>query len=210
MKENNPIMLMLQKIADVVLLNLLVLLGCIPIVTIGASMTAGHFAALRIRRDEGTVARDFWRSFKENFKQATVIWLVMFVISAGVFAVLWFFGKSSMPLRVLCFVLLLVLYFIALWVYPLLSRFVNSTGNTIRNALLISVSELFCTFGMGLITLAPILACILTMYALPFIFLIGLSGPMYISAGMYNSVFKQMEETVLETNNQKNVEQQKV
>lgn len=63
---DGPLMSGLGKLADLIILNLLTLLFCIPIVTIGASITAAHYVALKIRRGEGYVVKNFWKSFKEN------------------------------------------------------------------------------------------------------------------------------------------------
>ena len=69
---DSPPMKIMGKFADLICLNFLALFCCIPIITIGASMTALHYVALKIVRDEEAyITRSFFKSFKENFKQAT-------------------------------------------------------------------------------------------------------------------------------------------
>ena len=79
----NPVWNFMGKVADLVILNLLALICSIPIVTIGASWTAMYYVTIKIvRKEEGYIIRDFFRSFKENFKQATIIWLLTTLPSA--------------------------------------------------------------------------------------------------------------------------------
>ncbi len=197
MRENNPIMGMLSKLADLLFLNILMVLGCLPIVTIGASLTAGHFVALRIKRDEAKVFSDYFRSFKENFGQATVIWLILAVISAGILLLLWFYGKGSVPLSIAGIIVLLFLFMLGLWIFPLLSRFVYSTGELFRNSIVLSFRYLFRTLGMVIGSLLPI-AGMNVIYTIPVVILYGFSVSVYIGASLYNKVFLQLEEAVEE------------
>ena len=78
---DNPIMRFLNKVTDCIILNLLWLIFCIPIVTIGASTTAFYYAVTKtIRNDRGYPIVEFWHGFKNNFKQSTIVWLVMMAI----------------------------------------------------------------------------------------------------------------------------------
>ena len=77
---DNKIANFLTKIMYLAWLNFLWLLCSLPIVTIGASTTAVYYTAMRMARDdEGYIARDFFHSFKENFLQATGVWLIVLV-----------------------------------------------------------------------------------------------------------------------------------
>ena len=74
----------LLKISGSCLLNLLWFVCSLPIVTIGASTTALYYASLKLVRDEDHhIVSQFFRSFRENFKQATVLWLIL--LGAGLF-----------------------------------------------------------------------------------------------------------------------------
>ena len=74
---DSPVMVALTKMADLIIVNLLAFFCCLPIITVGASMTALHYVVLKVVRDEECyIVKSFFKSFKENFKQATVIWLI--------------------------------------------------------------------------------------------------------------------------------------
>ena len=75
---DSPLMQFLTKVADLIILNLLFLVTSVPVITIGASATALHYVALRmIHGQEGPITRDYFRSFRTNFRQATAIWLLL-------------------------------------------------------------------------------------------------------------------------------------
>ena len=74
---DSPLMSTLNKITDIILLNLCTLICCIPIITIGASLTAAHYTALKMHRDtDNYVIKNFFHSFLQNLKQSTVLWLL--------------------------------------------------------------------------------------------------------------------------------------
>ena len=69
---DNKFFVFMGRVADLLLLNFLCILCCIPVVTAGASITALYYVTLKMARDEESyIARSFFRSFKQNFKQAT-------------------------------------------------------------------------------------------------------------------------------------------
>ena len=75
---DNPFWRFIGKLCDVMILNVLWVLCSIPVVTMGASTTAVYYVTLKLVRDEdGYTFRSYFRSFKENFKQATAIWLLL-------------------------------------------------------------------------------------------------------------------------------------
>ncbi|MBR3772031.1 MAG: DUF624 domain-containing protein [Clostridium sp.] len=75
---DNPVMRFLGKTFDVMVLCLLWAIFSIPIITIGASTTALYYTTVKvIRRDRGYILKEFWKSFRMNFLQATICWLIV-------------------------------------------------------------------------------------------------------------------------------------
>jgi uncharacterized membrane protein YesL len=71
----------LEKIFDGITLNLLWLLFCVPVITIGASTTAFYYTGVKVlRRERGHPAAEFWRSFRLNFVKGTQLWLIFAVL----------------------------------------------------------------------------------------------------------------------------------
>ena len=85
---DNPVWRYIGKFGDLILLNVLWIVCSIPIFTIGASTTAVYYVTLKLVRDEdGYTFRSYFRSFKENFKQATAIWLLLLILGRIVIGV---------------------------------------------------------------------------------------------------------------------------
>ena len=147
----------MNKLLDVLKLNFLWLLGALPIVTIGASTTALYYTSFKIAKDEGSfITTMFFRSFRQNFKQATIIWLIMLAtgLLIGADAVLLYrlratsTGTAAVVWTLLLAVIFasMILYAIVLaYVFPLLSIVSNTTANMFKNAFLIGTHYLFLT-----------------------------------------------------------------
>ena len=72
-----PVFTSLSRLADLFWLNLLYIICCIPLVTVGAASTALYYVTLKMAKDEeGYITRSYFKSFKDNFVQATAIWLL--------------------------------------------------------------------------------------------------------------------------------------
>ena len=200
---DSPFLSGLGKLADLIILNLLTLLFCIPIVTVGASLTAAHYTALKLRRGEGYVIKNFWKSFKENFVQSTIIWLMLvFLIVIGILDY-WYVSASASGFisTLVCCILMGMLIFLimtSLWIYPVQSKFVNNIRTTIKNAFYLSIKYLPRTFAMLVVSLIPIVLALLSYQLYIVIFLLGFSGPIYVCAILYDKKFQEIEDTILE------------
>ena len=204
-KYDSGLMTFLGKVTAIVILNLLTLLCCLPIVTIGASITAAHYTALKMHRDtDNYVLRNFFRSFKTNLLQSTLIWII-WVVVAG----LSLFAYLSYPEEgigtVLKIVMCSMLIFIAMttmWLFPLQSRFVNKIGITIRNSFFFSCRYILRTLLMLVITVAFVLLWFVLSPSLYWIvILFGISIPVYLCAMLYNKVFEKLEDQIIASQN---------
>lgn len=201
-RYDSGIMSFLGKVADIVILNLLTLLCCIPIVTIGASITAAHYTALKMHRDtDNYVVRNFFRSFKANLLQGILIWILWIVVVAlSVFAYLFYpEGGISTVLKVIMCSMLIFIAMTTMWLFPMQARFSNSIRITIRNAFMFSCRYILRTLGMLVVTAAGAALWIFLgaeLYWIPLFF--GLSLPIYLCAMMYSKVFEKLEDQIKE------------
>lgn len=149
----------LNRFADLMILNLLFLLTSIPIFTIGASLTALYSVCFRLGTDrEGSTFRDYFAAFKENFRQATALFLLLllWLMGTGGAAVIFCFMAGWMHYLFVPFaVLFIVVVLVASYVFPLLSRFENRTATTLKNAALLSLGYLPRSIIIGAINLFP-------------------------------------------------------
>lgn len=155
---DNPVMQFITKIVNCVYLNILWFVCSIPIFTIGASTTALFYVTLKMaRNEEGNLTRAFFHSFKENFKQGTKIWLILLGIGIvlGIDGYVFYhmrFENVIWTIGTAIFLVALIAYAIVLmYIFPLLSRFDNTTKAMFQNALFIGMRFLLCTALMAVI-----------------------------------------------------------
>ena len=77
---DTPLALLLRRLWDLMLLNLLCILCSLPIITIGASVSAMYSVSMKLTKWDSTpVIKDFFLAFKENFLQATLLGLIVLI-----------------------------------------------------------------------------------------------------------------------------------
>ena len=151
-----PLMQGLGKIADMMLLNVLTVLLSLPVVTAGAATAALYDATWRILQDEGSVYGAYFRAFKSNFKQATVLWLLTLASGALLLFCLLFYLNNSMQVLVVLASLILLLWSITeAWIFPLQSRFENPVRITLKNAIYCAIGYLPRSLVMAALNLLP-------------------------------------------------------
>lgn len=154
-------------------LNVLWMLCSLPVFTIGASTSALYSVTLKIADDtDSNITKQFFKSFKENFAQATRLWLIMLAAgifltvdllfvyrlrasSAGTMAVLWTLVMAFIIGACVVYVIVL------LNLFPLVASFVNTDREMLKNAFLVGVRYLFATITMFLIHVVMFLAIVI-------------------------------------------------
>ena len=203
---DGPIMSFLSKVADLLMLNVLTLLFSIPLITIGAATTAAHYTALKIHREEGHVLSSFWKSFKENLKQSTVIWLIFaacaFIGMTAYNISLAMPGKLVAVIQGVFMATLIMAAFLYAWVMPLQSKFINPIGITFKNAFYMSFKHLWRTVLMVILNALPVgtlvaIFLILRLRGMGIWLLFGISVPIYWCALLYDKIFEELEEMIL-------------
>ncbi|MCM1327696.1 MAG: DUF624 domain-containing protein [Bacteroidales bacterium] len=199
---DGPLMRFLEKVANLMWLNVLTMICCIPVFTAGAAFTALHYMCLKIVRDEESyITKAYFKSFKENFRQSTIIWLAMLALAA--FLGLDFYIIIDLKVELPHIVKLLVLAvgvlaaFTAVMIFPIQAKFDNPIKYTIKNAFAVSVLQFPKTFVMLVLLFVPMLLCYVSMQIFPVVFLFGFSLPAYFSAHLYNKTFLSMEQQIL-------------
>lgn len=196
--QDNMFFTIMGVLFDLIILNVLTLLCCIPIVTAGASFTAMHNVLWHmVRHEETYVARQFFDSFKRNLKQSLLPWLA-FLLAAAVLTVDGMLAWSSDVLRIPMMIVVvfvgLVIIAIAQYFFPLLSRYDNPTSTMLRNAAKLALGFFPCTLCM-LAILAAFAALYVQffVYAIPLLLMMGISLPQYCCAWIYNWIFRRVD-----------------
>ena len=195
---DSPLMVILSRMADLMILNILVLILCIPVITIGPTITAMHFVLLKIvRKEEGYIFAPFFKSFKENFKQATIIGIIIIILTAIFVIDLMILNDAEYRfagwLRIALLALGLIGAMMLMYIFPLLARFRNTIRGTFKNALFMSILNLPRTILMMVVCLSPLILIAVSMRMYPLVFLLGITGPGYVCAMLYSGTFKRFE-----------------
>ena len=218
MKLFNPdsrIMIFLSRVADLVILNILWLVCCSPVVTIGASTTAMYHVIRHWQKDSvSSIMRDFFQSFKEDFKQATPVYLILLIPTVAVVmnAMLIFNPENSAAvpsyLLVIWFISALILLFISSFVYPVMAFFADSIFKTLRNAMVLALANLPRTILISVLNLLPVILLFvnLSFFLQSSIFWLLIGGALvaYLNMSILKPVFKKLvpsefEDTVPDT-----------
>lgn len=168
----------LYLVADIVLLHILWIICSLPIVTIGASTTALYSSCMkRIRRDEGYITGNFFRAFKSNFRQSTLIWLLLLAVGGILYMDLWIGlsveGVLGKIMLVSCSMLLIPFFCTVLYIFPVQAKFENRILDNLKNAFLMSLSNFQWTLFLVFILATFVL---LTLVFPPFMGLMLIAG----------------------------------
>ncbi len=202
---DSPLMRFLGKIADIAIVNALTVLLCIPLITAGAAFTAMHYCMLKLVRDEESgIVKLYFHSFKDNFKQSTIIW-VLFLLVMGFFGVdfyLLYANPTSISYYVFggILVFIFLIMFVGSMVYPIQAKFVNTIPMTLKTAFVFAFRHFPRTLLILVAEAAP--------FSLFFIGNLGLllfplevffcfAAPAFLAAKLYNKDFKKAEEAYL-------------
>lgn len=192
-----------ERLTNLVLLNLLYLLFCIPIVTIGPATAALHYVTLKYAaNEEDRVWAPFIHSFKQNLKQGILVGLL--TTGLGVFLALdmyWIYqmvsaGRAFDKVILVIVSLACIIYLMmTAYIYPLLARYNNSIKQMFRTAVLLAIRHLPATLCMAVISAAPIILLMYTpttfMISLTFYFFIGFAAIAFLHDKMICRIFWQ-------------------
>ncbi|MCD8188897.1 MAG: YesL family protein [Clostridiales bacterium] len=159
--SDNKFIVFLRQLADIILLNLIFLLFCLPVVTIGASL-ASLYALMRqeVEEKEPHLMSEFWKAFKANLKPSLPLWLPMLVIGV----LLWFdvqlmqnaTGTLAPVLSALVMVAEVLYVFVLSYLFPMLGWFENSTRDSYMKALYFSIRHFPTSLAVSAINLFPL------------------------------------------------------
>ena len=193
----------LATLFNLIILNLLWLVTSVPIITIGASTTAMYSVAFKYADDtDDAVIKPFFKAFLSNFKQSTLVWLPMCLVSAllviDAYYLLGHADAAATPfLWIPFFVVLLVLMVTTAHVFPQIARYNVDTRTALHNTLLMSLLHLFLTAGVvGLNALPWILMALLpelVAYTGIFWVMFGASLIAYFNAKVLLKMYKKHE-----------------
>lgn len=188
----------IRKVADIVIASVLWVIGCIPLITIGTSTTALYYASMKGVLGEGSVTKNFWKSYKENLKQSVLIELILGVVVYIMYInwnLIFRASDGGAALKVVYLIVLLWLVPVVCYIFPLLSRFSLSTRLLFVNAFVLSFKNLPKTLCIVLTTFSPIVCLVIridyVVRALPLLVLVVPGMLAYLNAMWFVKIFEQ-------------------
>ena len=144
------------KIFDIMVVSFLWAVCCLPIITIGPATTALYYCVVKsIRRERGYVAKEFFHSFKVNFKQGAIVGIVFTIFAVAMsfnfYIVRQMEGKLGSILFGIYIALSLFTIITAIYVFPNLSRFTLTFKNLFKNSIIMAIRHLPFTVIMAVI-----------------------------------------------------------
>lgn len=177
---------------DVVFLNVLILLTSLPVVTVGASLSAGFTAARNSAEGKGKLSRNYFSAFVSNFWKATALWMI-YLVSGIVLGWGWLVAGSLLIKALLT--LLTAVWFIAfLWTWPLQARFENTVVHTLWNAFYLGVTKIGSTAVLLLFWVVYVALIGLAAYFAPqaifLLIVLGVGFLVFLSVGVFERAFR--------------------
>lgn len=202
-KIDGPLYRILDRLTNLLILNLIFLLCCLPIVTIGPALTAMYYVNIKVLRDEEptSIIKCFFHSFKENFKQG--LWLGLGVLLIAALLIFDLHALTSVvdipPIlaQILIFIsvfLLIALILIALYLFAVLAQFDNTSRELIKWSGILAIRHLPVTVISATLVALPLLIFmvlpeIFLRVMIPVMVLIGFSGTSYLQSIFYTRIF---------------------
>ncbi len=152
-RSDSKLYQIVEKIVNLIKLNVIWMLFCIPIITVGAANTALHKVALQILNgEEGYIVQSFYKEFRRNWKQKTIIWIPMLIIGIGIYLDMIFWqrieGIMADTMKGFVLVLVILYFFLSVYIYPLIAHMNTNFRVTLRNAVLLAFKYLPKTIYM--------------------------------------------------------------
>ncbi len=197
------LLLFLGRIVDLFWLSVLMIIGCIPIITIGASVSAGLYCCRKmILHEDAHLTRLFWKAYRENMKKGIILGVIVldaFLVLGGLLILVLFDEKVlgfSLNIPIAVDVILLLLIFVCLLalmhLFPLNAYFENTVTNTIKNSFLLSISDLPVSICLLIINAAPFVLCCLYPVLLILEVFFGVGFCAFCSAQLYRKIMKKL------------------
>ena len=148
----------MMLITNLICLNLLWLLCCVPVITAGAATTAMYSVIFQyITKQDDSVLKPFFKAFKENFKTVTPIWVLHLLIGAALGAEVFYLSQGAqLWIKAIFGILLFVYIGVSAYLYPILARYYTSRKQALLNSFALSTRYLFTTFCVVVLNAVPV------------------------------------------------------
>lgn len=155
---DSPLMRVMMLITNLICLNVLWLICCLPVITAGAATTAMYYVIFQyITKQDDGVLKPFFKAFKENFKTVTPIWVLHLLIGAALGAEVFYLSQGThLWIKVIFGILLFIYVGVGAYLYPILARYHTSRKQALLNSFALSTRHLFTTICVVVLNAVPV------------------------------------------------------
>lgn len=202
---------LMTRLADAMILNILFIITSLPIITIGVSWASMYYVTLKIIQDEKneeiSILKNYLYSFKQNLLQGIEIWILALLFGGVLFLDLRIISSmEAQAFRKALFVAtgtVVLLFVLTLqFVFPYLSRFCTKFLTTIKNAALMAIAQFPRAIIMTVITAVAVWLTLLNKYTIYtgifFWLFIGFSTIALVKARIFIRIFQDIEQNQTE------------
>lgn len=189
----------LETLADMLILNFIFLISCLPIITIGTAITSMFEVTLKmVESKEGYIIASYVKAFRSNFKQATRAWISIFfifiVLSVDLFYAFIKPSVFSIVLYIIVFGVGSYLMFTCCYLFALLAKFQDNWKVSMKNAFFMSIRHFPWTILILAVNISGFLSMLLLprmwLYGIPYYTFLGFSMAAYITSYILQYIFK--------------------
>ena len=199
----NPFIQFLVRVGDLMILNVLFILCSLPVVTLGASLTALHRVTQNMLfEQEEPLIKAFFRAFRQNFKQSTLVWLVELVVIVSLvcdvlLVMAYFDGGLAKAMYILVAVLAILVAGGFSYLMPLIARYENGMRQQVNNAVVLAIIKLPKTLLLMLLNLLPVILLLISVpvfvQTLIFWVIVGFAFVSFLTSSILKPVFRELE-----------------
>lgn len=195
----NPVFDFINTLCNFIALNIVFLITCLPVITIGTALSSLYAVTLQEARGEyGYLVRTYIREFRRNLRHGTTAFVLLAITGAVLFFNLafWYaFGNTSGSVMTgLFFVAMLLWLMIATYTFPLIARFENTTMQSLKNAFSLVMTKPKHTFALLGIYLIVIAFCLFLQPMKLMMVLFGFAFIAYCQSFIFKKIFAPLEE----------------
>lgn len=192
--SDSPVIAFLNKATDLILLNVIWIICCLPVVTAGAATVAAYYVSITsIRCGDGYVIKRFFASFKRNFVQITPIWIGILLAGVILMVDMLYWRRLGGGFAKVMFVASTAVGFILLgwilWIFPVFAKLEGKSRTLLKNAAAFAVGYLPYTAIILVITGVAIYANLVSLVANGIMLFIGFALLIYVQSFFFYRVF---------------------
>jgi uncharacterized membrane protein YesL len=188
---DNTIFTTLGKLVDLIIISVIWILVCIPVITIGPASAALYYSVVKvIRRERGYLSREFFRSFKTNFKMGAIAGAIIMAMSVILYIDRLFAvshgGTVGFILLGIFNAMAVIVILTSLYLFPVLSRFNTGLKQLFKTAVFLALRHLPTTILLAVIAAAVLIS----IYLLPIVIIVAPAIYTLLSSFLLERVFK--------------------